>query len=259
MKKETQKQIKEIKTFLMADNLDLRFMPAGNRVINPKSVGRLKLSMQRYGIVRGVIIIKTNLFSKDKTEYYYIVDGQHLYIAAEALGMLDKLPVFLTDCKFETVTDIINYVSTLNSSQTPWTLVNYVAAFASTNQLIDYNILYNKYLKYGIPLSIISMIYGGSSASRAPQLIKNGLFKVVDEKKGNHICEIIQDIIPIFGKANSTQLQYFVRHFYNWYGSVTYNHEQFLRVLKDNTRELLVLGEEGLEVVFNQYNSSIKK
>lgn len=238
---------------LTADKCELKFMPSGNRTINSKKVSQIKLSVQQYGIIRGLVVIKTNLFNKDKKYHHYIADGQHLFLAVQALDRLNELPIFVVECEFSTIVEIIDFVSTINAAQSQWKLLDYVGAYASTNQITDYNVLLSKFQKYGISLVLTAAIYGGSTCSRTAQLLKRGQFKIVDESRGDEIAKIIQDIVPIFGRANSVPLEYFTKHFYHWYNSVNYNHEKFLKLIKDNTNELLVLGEQGVESVLNKY------
>jgi len=227
-------------------------MPQGNRDLSSSRIEKLKHSINEYGILRDVIVINTDVFG-GKTKRYYIVDGQHLYMACSALGFLDDLEFKVCKKKFKSISEIVDFVSTLNTTQTPWKLTNYIDAYASTNLHLDYNKLIQKRIRYNLSYTLLAMIYGGTSNSAASNMLKRGKFKFVDEAKGDEVTKIIQDIVLIIGRSNSMTLNRFTIAFYNWYNSVHYDHEKFLSFIKDNVDKLLVLSPEGIEELLKKF------
>lgn len=233
--------------------MEIHFMPQGNRDLSSGRIDKLKHSINEYGLLRDVIVIETNLFG-GRTKKMYIVDGQHLYMACTALDILDELQVKVCKKKFETISEIIDFVSTLNTTQTPWNLSNYINAYASTNMHLDYNKLIQKRIKFGLSYTLLAMIYGGVSNTAASNMLKRGKFKIVDEQKGDEVTKVIQDIVLIIGRSNSMTMNRFTVAFYNWYNSVNYDHQKFLEFIKSNVDKLLILNPEGIEELLKEYN-----
>lgn len=227
-----------VKTNLKSINdIDVCLMPFGNRIVDQKQVDILKHKILSHGITRALVVIHTNVFG-DGTRYY-IKDGQHLYMACQALGIVDQLYVIIDKFEYKSMVEAVTGVASINNDQKTWKLVDYVKAFASTNQLIDYNILQNKFLKYGLSYQFSAMIYGGLSSGSAGYTIRGGKFKIVEESKGDEIAEIMQDVILLLNRQDNTLLRAFISAFYNWYGSVTYKHTKFIKYLKANKYVLM--------------------
>lgn len=230
---------------------DIHFMPQGNRDLSSKQIQKLKHSINKYGILRDVILIKTSLFGgKSK---YYIIDGQHLFMAVESLNMLEDLEYKVCKYDFKSISEIVSFVATINSSQTPWKLQNYIEAYASTNLHLDYNKLIAKRIRYNLSFTLLAMVYGGLGQSAASNMLKEGKFKFVDEEKGDKVVKILQDVILLIGRSNSMTLNRFTTAFYNWYNAVNYDHKKFLKFIKKNIDRLLVLNPEGIELLLKEY------
>lgn len=237
------KAVKELK--------NLKLMPTGNRNINPQHVEELKQEINRAGLLRDIIVVKTDLFGKTG---YYIVDGQHLYMACIALDMLSELEYKLCKINFKTLPELVEYVASLNSKQKKWNLSNYIKCYSATNQMIDYNILVNKQITYNLGYQLTAMIYGGLTNVTSAQMIKAGKFKIVDSKKGDEIAKYMQDIkLNIIGSANSSVLRQFIKTFYHWYNAVDYNHEDFMNYLKNNIDKLMLAKRNGMNEIIYQY------
>ena len=98
-----------------------------NREIKKASVEKIKHSMKEFGFIPGRPILVT----KDGV----VVDGQHRLLAAKELGI---------EIQYETIDgDYMKKMIELNSTQTNWTLNDYVKSYASLN--ID---CYRKLLKF---------------------------------------------------------------------------------------------------------------
>ena len=238
-------------------NLNVNLMPLGNRTIYSQGIQTMKQSIMEYGIIRPLVLFKTDLFG-DKTKLY-IADGQHLFMACNGLNKLKDLPYILCKKKFKDVQEIVQFVGILNSTQRGWRLGDYVGAYASTNQNLHYNTLENKHQKYGLSYGLTAMVYGGYSFSSGTHAIKNGTFEINDVKRADKICEILQDIVLFFGRRNSTQLASFTLSFYHWYSPDNYNHSHFLSYLKKRKEDLVVLDSEGITHFLQEYRKTMAK
>jgi len=229
----------------------VRLMPFGNRVIDQKKVAELKVKIKNHSINRTLVVIFTSVFGEGK--HCYIKDGQHLYLACLALGIEAELYMTIDTFKYKSVTEVITATAAINADQKAYKLIDFVGAFSSTNQVLDYNILSNKFIKYGLSIQLSAMVYGGLSAVSASKLIRSGEFKIVNEKKGDKIAKIIQDVMIVFGKTNYTFLRTFTFAFYNWFNSVDYKHKKFMKFLKDNKDGILLMRGNEIELFLQKY------
>lgn len=238
---------------LVKDLKDIKLMPTGNRDISSKHVEELKFEINRAGLLRSVIVVHTKLFGKLG---YYIVDGQHLYMASEALGLTNELEYKLCKIDFKTIPELVEYVAMLNSKQKSWKLGDYIKSYCSTNLMLDYNILLNKQLSYNLGFQLTAMIYGGLSGVTSSQMIKAGKFKAIDIEKGDEIAKYMQDIkLHIIGSSNSPVLRQFIKCFYHWYNSVNYNHDDFMQYLKSNVDRMILAKKNGMNEILTNYNT----
>jgi hypothetical protein len=98
-----------------------------NREIKTKTVVAIKESMLKFGFIPGRPVLVT--------KEWIIIDGQHRFLAARDLGI---------SVEFEIVEgDFIDKMILLNSTQSNWTLEDYVNSYA--NQNVD---CYRKLLKF---------------------------------------------------------------------------------------------------------------
>ena len=120
-----------------------------NREIKTKTVLAIKDSMTKFGFIPGRPVLIT--------KEWLIVDGQHRFLAARDLGI---------EVEFEILEgDHIDKMILLNSTQSNWTLEDYINSYA--NQNID---CYRKLLKfkekYELNLSsAITILFGAGVAS----------------------------------------------------------------------------------------------
>jgi hypothetical protein len=121
-----------------------------NREIKVKVVSSIKDSMQKFGFIPG----RPVLIDSDG----YIIDGQHRFLAAKELGI---------DVEYEVLDgESFTKMIYLNSTQSNWTLQDYVNSYASQN--ID---CYRKLLKfqdkYDLTLSsAITLFFTGGEHSK---------------------------------------------------------------------------------------------
>lgn len=116
-----------------------------NREIKPKTVLSIKESMKKFGFIPGRPVLIT--------KEWIIVDGQHRFLAAKDLGI---------EVEFEMLEgNYLDKMIQLNSTQSNWTLEDYVNSYAS--QSIDcYRKLLKFQEKYDLNLSAAITIFFGA-------------------------------------------------------------------------------------------------
>ena len=231
---------------------ELKLMPFGNRQINSRQVNLLKIKIRKSGIMRAIQTIYTDKFGEGF--HYYIKDGQHLFTACQSLEILEDLFIVVDKHQYKSSIEIVQDVASINSDQKGWRLGDFIYSYASTNQLLDYNVLSNRCTVYGLSYQLSAMIYGGLSSITSSKMVKSGEFKVLDVDKGDKICKILQDVVLIFGRSNNIFLRHFTFAFYNWFNSVKYNHHKFLLFIKDNKDKISLLKDNDIETFLQQYN-----
>jgi len=131
-----------------------------NREIKTKTITAIKDSMTKFGFISGRPVLVT--------KEWVIIDGQHRFLAAKDLGI---------EVEYEVLEgNYIDKMILLNSTQSNWTLEDYVNSYASQN--ID---CYRKLLKfkekYDLNLSAaINILF--STAVRPDSIRKGEILKV---------------------------------------------------------------------------------
>jgi hypothetical protein len=172
-----------------------------NREIRTKTVLSIKESMKKFGFIPG----RPVLITKEWT----IIDGQHRFLAAKDLGI---------EIEFEILEgNYIDKMINLNSTQSNWTLEDYVNSYA--NQNVD---CYRKLLKfkekYDLSLSsAITLLFGAGVKSMH---VKNGdILKVRENAEQitdfilncntisyNKDNKFIRAIVAVYDKLTKSQL-----------------------------------------------------
>lgn len=225
---------------------NIKFMPLGNRDVSANHIQNMKDSIHKYGIIRSVVLISTKVFN-DKEAAYYIADGQHLFLACEGLNLKDDLHAIIVEKEFTDVDAIVHFVSKLNSTQRGWRLLDYVGAYASTNEFLDYNFLQNRILRYNLGTVTTAMLYGGYGSAIANNAIRTGQYK--NRKNIQHadkVAEYLQDMILIVGRRSSQTVQHLAMAFFHWYDEASYNHQEFLKILEDKVDCFRNTDEDGI-------------
>jgi hypothetical protein len=172
-----------------------------NRDIKTKTIAAIKESMNKFGFIPGRPVLVT----KD----WLIVDGQHRFLAAKDLGI---------EIEFEVLEgDYIDKMILLNSTQSNWTLEDYVNSYASQN--ID---CYKKLLafqeKHDLNLSSAITILFGVGVS--PDSIRKGNIiklnpnaeKIADFIKDCNVVSYNKDnkfvraVVSVYNKLSKQQL-----------------------------------------------------
>jgi hypothetical protein len=172
-----------------------------NREIKPKTVMSLKESMKKFGFITGRPVLVTKEF--------VIIDGQHRFLAAKDLGI---------EIEFEILEG--NYLEKmihLNSTQSNWSLEDYVLSYA--NQNVDcYRKLLKFQEKYELSLSSAIAIFFGAGVKS--QNIRNGeilKIRANAEQIADYItnCSVvaynkdhkfIRAIVSVYDKLTKSQL-----------------------------------------------------
>jgi hypothetical protein len=142
-----------------------------NREIRPKTVLAIKESMQKFGFIPGRPVLIT--------KEWLIIDGQHRFLAAKDLGI---------EVEFEILEgNHVEKMIQLNSTQSNWTLEDYVTSYA--NQNIDcYRKLLKFQEKYDLNLSSAITIFFGAGIKSA-DIKKGGVLKI--RENAEQIAEFI--------------------------------------------------------------------
>ena len=212
-----------------------------NRPINPAQVTKLAESVIKMGVIRPVVIAYISFI--DGIKKPYIIDGQHLFNALIRNNM--DIPFVVIDIKDKT--DLVEKIALLNASSKNWSMLDYITAWASLSN--DYVKLNHYYQVYDIDLCKLATILLGQSVdgSSTVKTIKNGKFKVVDEKLNVSILDYVTDLLKVIPRMARNDNRYTTREYIKFLRTVkTYNHKKFLDNLKKNKKEfILATQEEG--------------
>lgn len=231
---------------------DLHMMPAGNRTIKNSVLAKLKKSIQQYGILRSVVVVKTDLFNEGVK--YYIADGQHLYVSCQALNVLAQLHIIVVKRKFASIHDLVEFISVLNTTQSPWRLADFIEAYAGTSVYLSYNKLKAKRMEYNLPYSLLAVIYSGLGKKQSSDAIKTGQFRVVNEPKSDQVAQYMLDLIPVFGRTNSTALTNLAHVFYGWIDLSCYQHSKFKKFILKNLALFNLATETEMKELIAQFD-----
>lgn len=168
-----------------------------NREVKTKTVMSIKESMQKFGFIPGRPVLIT--------KEWVIIDGQHRFLAAKDLGI---------EVEFEILQgDYVEKMIKLNSTQSNWSLEDYVNSYASQN--VDcYRKLLKFQEKYELSLSSAITIFFGAGIKSSN--IRNGeILKI----RGN--AEQIADFILNCGIVSYNKDNKFVRAIVSVYDKLT--------------------------------------
>jgi hypothetical protein len=236
-------------------------MPSGNRPINPRTVAKLRASIEEYGVLRNAIVVRTKIFNDpgETSPKLYMADGQHLYDACYQLGRLDELSVTEVKREFKDILELVQFVSLLNSTQSPWRTKDYVHAFSSTHKLTSYTRLIEKVTEYKMSYTLTGIIFGNVSRREVSTLIKSGNFRIADEVKGDKIARVVSDAQEHFGRVNSRALYTFAHILTKEYDPKNIVNETLQNFVKDNIMALMnAITESQMREVLSKYKKNYK-
>ena len=162
-----------------------------NRPIDRSLVNKLKVSMEKYGILSAITVYE------NKNEIL-VVDGQHRWTAASELGL--TIPAISIGW------DAMSAMVEMNTIQVNWNVENFVNFFsAHTNPEISesYKFLKRKKEEYpDLAYSSLGKIFGKPSS--APS-IKQGKWALVDERKGDKLIKQLDSLKEYIPYVTSTR------------------------------------------------------
>ena len=215
-----------------------------NRAINPAQVTKLAVSVNKMGIIRPVVVAYISFI--DGVKKLFIIDGQHLFNALIRNNM--DIPYVIIDVKDKT--DLVEKIALLNASSKNWTMLDYITAWASLSN--DYVKLNHYYQVYDIDLCTLATILLGQSidGSNTVKTIKNGKFKIVDEKLNTTILDNITDLLKVIPRMARNDNRYATREYTKFLRTTrTYNHKKFIDNLKKNKKEFILATQEDGKLV----------
>jgi hypothetical protein len=137
----------------------------------------LSKSMGRYGFAKPALLLETDLISGKRE--LFILDGTHSIDVALYLEIVPYVAVVTQEeLKLNTISDILEFVSTLNSTQKNWVIQNYVDCYAYLGNR-DYQQLLK--LQDKSPFTLVTIAYicsGMRDRNEVSKNIKDGTFKI---------------------------------------------------------------------------------
>lgn len=186
----------------------LQLMPVKfNRDITDSHVREMKDSVQDIGVQRAMVVTRTSAFTGKKTDY--TSDGQHLGVSILSIPdeeLKGHFVVFVNE--MEEISDIIPFVSRMNSTAKNWTLQDYLNSWV-THGLKDYKYLRNIKLSTGYSISgLIEAFSNKSSTGNAD--FKNGVLKL-NKENGNRMIELYKKAVLMGLKDSNSAFLALVR------------------------------------------------
>jgi hypothetical protein len=215
-----------------------------NRPINPAQVTKLAQSVTKMGIIRPVVVAYIAFI--DGIKKLYIIDGQHLFNALIRNNM--DIPYVVIDVKDKK--DLVEKIALLNASSKNWSMLDYIIAWASLSN--DYVKLNHYYQVYDIDLTTLATILLGNSVdgSGTVNTIKNGNFKIVDEKFNVSILDNVTDLLKVIPRVERNNNRYATREYIKFLRTTkNYNHKKFIDNLKKNKKEFILATQEDGKLV----------
>jgi hypothetical protein len=215
-----------------------------NRPINPAQVTKLAQSVNKMGIIRPVVVAELSFIDGKKKPY--IIDGQHLFNAL----IRNNMDVPYVTINISDKIDLVEKIALLNASSKNWSMLDYITAWASLSN--DYVKLNHYYQVYDIDLCTLATILLGQSVdgSTTIKTIKNGKFKVVDEKLNISILDYVTDLLKVIPRMARNDNRYATREYTKFLRITrTYNHKKFIENLKKNKKEFILATQEDGKLV----------
>lgn len=214
----------------------------GNRVVDLKHVKELQQQMERDRSMFASVPILVN-------ESWYIVDGQHRFEAAKALG----LPIYYIQHKGAGLAD----ARQLNIAQKRWGLRDFAQSYADSGrkdyeELLQINDRYHR-----IPLStVLEYLAGSRSGGRTTDKFRRGEYQILDKEDGIAALDMLTEVIRIIGHPSTSA---FATALWKVLHHSDFDEQQFIRKLKENPDQLLMATSSrqslrSIEDIFNRHN-----
>ena len=158
---------------------------------------KLAKSMRKYGFVDAVKLIRTDLL--DGVEKLYIIDGHHRAKTASFMKILYHADIL--DNKFSSRSEIVHFMTTLNSSQKPWNVNDYVRVYSRLGMkhyidLID--------IKSGTPYTFYTLAILLSRMKRVniTSYLKAGTFTIENLEETKRVLHFAKELTQIGDLSN---------------------------------------------------------
>lgn len=222
-------------------NKSFSYLAGINRPINPAQVTKLAKSIDNMGIIRPVVIGRISFIDGKPTNY--IIDGQHLFNALLRNNM--DIPYIIVTVKDKK--DLVEKIALLNASSKNWAMIDYITAWSCISE--EYVKLKKYFNVYDIDLgTIASILTGGvSDGGYITRKIKDGSFKVVDEKFNVQVLDCLTDILKVIPRMDRESNRYASREYITFLRTTpNYNHKKFMVNLESKKKDfVLATQEEG--------------
>jgi hypothetical protein len=174
-----------------------------NRKIVWSHVNELRLSILHNGILSYPVMIYTNCV--DGEWKYWIVDGQHRFVAFKQLG----LPIYFTlyrKSSTEPISlyDLVKLIAGLNNTSKRWNIHQYLKAWKSI-KVEEYEIISEVHKETKIPINILLQAYSGKNRRKATMLFMDGEYKMTDRENGERYVEYLKAIRPYISSGTAIQ------------------------------------------------------
>lgn len=214
----------------------------GNRTVDVKHVLQLQAQMERNREIFASQPILVN-------ENWYIVDGQHRYEAAKALG----LPICYIRQKGVDLGD----ARQLNIAQKRWSMKDFAQSYADSGRSDYIELLRINHNYPKIPLSTVADYLavaapGGTSSDK----FRRGEFQIANKEDGITALDLLAKISDIVGRpaggAFASALWQVIYH-------DDFDEQTFIRKLKENPEALILATSvraclRSIEDVYNRHN-----
>jgi hypothetical protein len=244
MKKKNESYKKTLQIKWLGNNAKLTFsyLAGINRPIYPAQVTKLAESINKMGVIRPVVIAEIDFITGKKTKY--IIDGQHLFNALIRNNMeIPYVTIVIKDKK-----DLVETIAKLNASSKNWSLLDYVTAWGSLNP--DYVKLNHYFQVYDLDMGFLTAVLSDitTDGGNITKKIKNGEFRVINEKENVKLLDQLTDVLKIVRRMNRRENIYLCREYIKFAkGCAKYNHERFMKNLARNKNKfVLATQEEGM-------------
>lgn len=175
--------------------IKFNFLSGINRPTLAAHINKMRRSILNMGCVRPIVVAELDFI--DGVLRRYIIDGQHLFEALRGLEL--SIPYSLVEVRDKE--ELIQKIALLNASSKSWVLLDYVRAWKCL--INDYNIIYNTYMTYHLPItSIAAIAMNKTERSSLSANVKSGEIKIINDKY-DVLCKYAVEILDAINTKNT--------------------------------------------------------
>lgn len=206
-----------------------------NRPIASVHVREIAESIKDHGWLGTIKCVRTKLFSPNKAEQIYIVDGQHSWHAAAMVNSDFRYEVRDVNSRAE----IITLMADLNNNSKGWFLHDYLNVWARDDRHA-YKVMEKIIENTGFPLAPLINIYSSNlfgSGGKTTQKFKRGNLELKNKKLADEIVDELVLMRPILTNIKDN----FILAFADLYARQTYHRKAFLAKLEKDKAMIKIL------------------